>query len=257
MVRKSNKSKLMHRLLLDYLLISITYRMKFAFIVFISLIAFQNDFAYSQSNKYFEGVLRYKYYYTDLNGNELSFPIEEDEEYRDETHIIFRVIRGEDIKLRGNQDIYLDRVNMEMLRIDHDRKIISRMQNNRIDKINPIEFRNVGEDTIMNYLCDIYFVKYVQKLDYIKQLTNSQYTSDTVSCNFYIAKDLKISNPEPFARLQGYHNSRLIDGRFSGIALKVIRENSNGTTIVMEVTKIEEGDIQNFIKLPSYSFEDQ
>jgi hypothetical protein len=78
-----------------------------------------------------------------------------------------------------------------------------------------------------------------------------------VSCNFYIAKDLKISKPESFARLQGYHNSRLIDGRFSGIALKVIRENSNGTRIVMEVIKIEEGDMQNFIKLPSYSLQDQ
>jgi hypothetical protein len=249
----------MYRLPLNNLLISITYkiRMKFAFIVVVSFIVLKNDFAYSQSKNYFEGVLRYKYYYTDINGNELSFPIEEDEEYRDETHIIFRVIKGQDIKLRGKQDIYLDRSKMEMLRIDHDRKIISKMQNSGIEKINPIEYRNVGEDTIMNYLCDIYFVKYIHKMDYIKQFTNSQYTSDTISCNFYIAKDLKITNPESFARLQGYHNSRLIDGRFSGIALKVIRENSNGTRMVIEATKIEERDMQNFIKLPSYSFQDQ
>ncbi len=103
----------------------------------------------------------------------------------------------------------------------------------------------------MNYLCEIYFIKYVHKMEYMKSYIDTS-KPDTLSCTYYIAKDLKVSNSEIFARLQGNHNSKFLDGRFSGIALKVIVKKSSGIKIIIEATKVEKKNVQDIIKFPDY-----
>ena len=77
-----------------------------------------------------------------------------------------------------------------------------------------------------------------------------------MTCTYFIAKDLKIQNSEVFANLQENKNSKLFDGRFDGVALKVIREYPNGDKLTIVTTKIEVRDVQDAIKLPSYPFQE-
>lgn len=209
---------------------------------------------FAQTEDYFEGVLYYKYYYTDSTRNKLSFPIEEDEEYRDKSHILFRAVKGESLMMTGKRDIYLDSEKKEIYRIDHDGKIITKIKNQGIEEINPIEYSKIGEANLIGYACEIYFIKYVHRMDYVSSYMQDQ-IADTVSCTYYIAKDIKVLAPEIFAKLQGNHNSKIIDGRFSGIALKIIRENSKGTRTIIEATKVEKRSVQHSIKLPLYTLQ--
>jgi hypothetical protein len=203
-------------------------------------------------NSNFEGILSYTYLLLDSNDNKLSFPIEEDEEYRDETHIINRVVKGESLRMIGNQDIYLDSEMNVAYQIDHDGKSITKILKSKVDTINPIEFRKIGEATILNYRCDIYLIQYVHEMSYMKSI--SDFKPDTVSCTFYIARGLKAPNQKKFAELQGNNNSKIIDGRFSGITLKVIMGFSDGQKIVIEIQRIETRKMSDLVKLPPYAF---
>lgn len=204
-------------------------------------------------NYNFEGILSYTYLLLDSNENKLPFPIEEDEEYRNETRIINRVVKGESLRMIGNQDIYLDSEMNVAYQIDHDRKSITKILKTKVDQINPIEFVKLGETKIQNHLCDIYFIKYVHEMSYMKSISDFSHP-DTVSCTFYIARYLKAPNQKKFAELQGNNNSKIIDGRFSGVTLKVIMSFSDGQKIVIDIKSIELREISDLVKLPPYAF---
>jgi hypothetical protein len=208
----------------------------------------------SKPDRYFEGILSYTYHLLDADGNNLPFPIEEDLEYRDENHILNRVIKGESIRMIGNQEIYLDSEMNEAYQIDHDGKSITKILKSKPEPINPIEFRKMGESTVLNYLCDIYRIQYIHEMRYMKSFFEIK--PDTVTCTFYIARNLKAPNQKKFAELQGNNNGKIIDGRFPGITLKVIREHTDGQKMIIEIQSIEKREMNDFIKLPPYAFKD-
>ncbi len=201
---------------------------------------------------YFEGILRFKYTVIDANGRDLFFSTEEDEDYYDKNHLVHKTLKGRILDNIGNVEIHLDSEKKQLYRIDHEKRTINTLTKSDIELINPLEFKKVGETKLLGYQCDIFFIKYVHKMEYMKSFINIK--PDTLSCTYYIAKDLKILNPEIFADLQGNHSTKLIDGRFSGIALKIIQEYLNGDKMIIEAISVEKRDMQDLISLPPYPF---
>jgi hypothetical protein len=218
----------------------------FALLVFSSL-AFYHSEVFGQDTNYFEGVSYSSFILSDSSGQRLPFAWEELEEYFSKNHILQRITKA---TIMVNYDMYLDSEKHLLYRIDHDERTIEKIERFNVQKIIPLEFKKTGEEKVLGYDCDVYFVRYVNNFENLNAIMPVDPL--TMSCTYFIAKDLKILNAGVFARLQENCNSKLFDGRFDGLALRVIREYPNGDKLVIETTKVEERDIQELIKLPDY-----
>jgi hypothetical protein len=227
-------------------------RVSFGFIL-AGLLSLFSLYSYGQtveSKSFFEGSVYYRYEQRDAKGNKVPFPIDEDELCFDEKHILARTIKGYGIALIGSKDVWLDAESKVALSINHDNQSISKMPDYEPEEILPIEFKKTGEVKVLDYLCDIYFIKYVNRMEYVKDMLGN--LPDTVSCTYYIAKDLIIPHSDIFAALQGNHNSLILDGRFFCIPLKFEMKRGNGIVITIHAVKVEHGDMTKKLRLPDY-----
>jgi hypothetical protein len=218
----------------------------------IFLLILQSKKVAAQTGSYFEGVLYTHCSRIDAQGKSSPFVWEEIERYYDENHILTRITKGRSLDNRDRSDIYLDIEKSRKLKINHDSHLISILSFGEAKDFPTLEFKKMGEEDFLGYACDVYFIKYVDRLEDIREIIGD--VSDTLSCTYYIAKDLKIKNPKNFAKLQGNRSTNLLDGRFDGVALKIIMEHTNREKLVMMATKVEKRNVQEVMVLPPYPF---
>ena len=206
-----------------------------------------------QSQEYFEGVIYYKHSKLNSEGKDDLFPIEEEIMYHTKTRILNRVTKGMSLRMIGDKGIYLDNEKLSLSEVDFNTKEINRLESSQLDRIEPYEFKKIDEVILSGYLCDVYSIKYKHTLTYMKNF-GSAFEPDTLNCTYFIAQELKIANADKFARLQGNHNTKLLDGRFAAIPLKVIMEMTDGSKIIIEATKVEARSVAEFFDWSKYKF---
>ncbi len=205
-------------------------------------------FSKYQGDDVFEGTIQYSYRVTSATNTRLPFPISSEEVSIDENNILFSPSEG----LAFGRDIYLDKIKMRSYEIDHLNHTITRIDQQKVEIINPIEFKRIGSASLLDYQCEIYFLKYVHSFEYAGGFGDIK--TDTLTCTYYIAPEVKILSAKFFSVLQGNNNSLLLDGRFESIPLKVVVLRSNGIKIVIEATRVSRKEITNSFLLPaSYS----
>jgi Domain of unknown function (DUF4412) len=204
---------------------------------------------FPQSGSIFEGVLHYKIRKLDVEGNEGPFVWNSSREYHSKDKL---VINTQVARLDGEDfDMVLDSKNEAIFKVNHEHRTIKRMAERKISEFTTLEFKKIGEEKVLGYNCDVFFLKYIDKLETIKEIINAP--PDTLACMYYIAQELKINKPKVLAKLQGHGNTKLLDGRFEGITMKVIQKHTNGESLLMEVVKLEKADVEEKIKFSSYT----
>lgn len=198
----------------------------------------------------FEGSITYNHRTFTKEGTETLSAIETEEVYFNSRFMMRRVLSGQTLTLTGNRDILLDSDSFKRFQIDHDKHTFS-----ELDAAQPDDFKQFAdmqlheEDTILGHTCEVYKFRYLLKSEVVT-MYGVEMKIDTLNCEYFISTELKLSKPEVFARLQGYRNTKLLDGRFEGIPLKIITTNSNGFRLVIEAVKIEERKIDDFVRIP-------
>jgi hypothetical protein len=223
------------------------------FFITVFFLSLKSSGAFAQSDTYFEGVLYTHSITIDAKGISEPFIWEEVEEYYDENHILTRITKGRVLDHTDRCDIYLDNEKNSKLKINHNTHLISKLPVREAKDISPLEFKKLREEVFLGHLCDVYFIKYIDPHEDIQDIIGP--VTDALSCTYYIAKDLKIKNPKRFAKLQENHSTSLLDGRFEGLALKIILEHTDGEKLVVMGTKIELKDVQDVMTLPPYPFQ--
>jgi len=185
----------------------------------------------------FRGAIYYQYKSTDLNGDKLFFPIEQEVEYYDQFYRVNRVLKGEIIEMIGDKGVLLDTKVDSLYEIDYANQQIRKLAITQEDEIEELEFRKLNEVFLLDHLCDEFEIKYVYKMSYMNNYISTR-SPDTLTCRYFIARDLKIANPVRFAKLQGNHNTKLLDGRFTRVPLKIITQKANGSQVIIEAIKI-------------------
>jgi hypothetical protein len=197
----------------------------------------------------FEGTIQYSYLVTNSKNVRLPFPLITERVFIDEDNILFSPIDG----VAAGKDIYLSKVKAKAYEIDHLNLSVKIFNQQYLDVINPIEYKKSGNAFILNHKCEVFYLKYVHSLEYLKQFLASK--SDTLTCIYYVPEDLRIPNLTHFAQLQGNNNSLLLDGRFETIPLKVEIIRSSGIKIIIQAEKIESKEVSEKFLLPlNYSF---
>lgn len=206
--------------------------------------------SFSSIGQNFRGVVRYKY--TDFNGegkNILS-PIETQDIFYNESHKLVRNVSGFVKDRVGNEDYYFDADKMVRYKINHNSRTIRNIGiENDVEVIHPLDYRKIGSAPVLNFLCDIYLLKYVHEFK-INTATGQTETKDTLQCTIYSSIDLKMARAKDFAHIEGNRNSILLDGRFEGIILKVIRERKDHSKTVIEAINIEWKEMSEGTMLP-------
>lgn len=218
----------------------------FACIVF-CLLALDRNHVFGQTKDSFEGVLHITFELSDSSGHRTSFPWQEMIEYHTKNHILQKLTKQ---TRTGDFDMYLDADAHILYKVDHDQNVLMRLGKKSPMKIEPLEFKKLGETDLLGYACDIYFVRFVNDLASLNEFL--PVNPLTVSRTYFIARDLKVMNSAILAGLQENRNTMLFDGRFNAVALKIIEVFPNGDTLIVNTTKVEERDVQEEIKLPSY-----
>jgi hypothetical protein len=201
----------------------------------------------------FQGVVYYRYESKDAKGAKLLFPIEEEERDFDTNHILTKTLKGYGKSLIGNKDFWLDAEKGESLIIDHDSKTISINKHPGTEEIAPLEFSKLPDVEVCQYWCEVYFIKYVYRMEHMKMYLDNK--PDTLSSIYYVAKDMKIPNARKFAALQGNHNTLILDGRFSGVPLRVIMKRADGIVTTIEAMKVEPKEMSQQLRLPDYAIQ--
>jgi len=225
-------------------------------VIITSILIIFLHFLFNTSNQApFEGAVYYQYKSLDSNGDKLLFPIEEEVEYYDEFHRVNRVLRGESLMMIGDKGIYLDAKDNALYEVDYTSQRINKLEITREDKIEELEFRKLNEVYFLDYLCDEFEIRYVHKMSYMNNY-NPAFSPDTLTRRYFIARDLKINDPVRFAKLQGNHNTKLLDGRFAGIPLKIITRKADGSEVAIEAIRIETNGVSIFDILKKFTFEE-
>jgi Domain of unknown function (DUF4412) len=205
--------------------------------------------SFTQPYSIFEGVLQYKIRKIDVEGNEVPFVWSSSREYHSKDKL---VINTRETRFDGEDfDMILDSKKEVLFKVNHEHKTITRSADREIFEFTTLEFKKIGEEKVLGYNCDVFFLKYIDKLKTIKEIISV--APDTLACMYYISQDLKINNPKTLAKLQGYRNTKLLDGRFEGITMKVIQKHTNGESLLMEVVKLEEANVEEKVKFSSYT----
>ena len=216
-------------------------------IIVISLFSFKETFAQSYV---FEGVITYKHQAFINEDKQTYSPIETEEVYHNERYLLRRVLSGRALSLAGNKDILLDAESFSRFQIDHDKHTFSELITAEPDDFKQFaDIQLLEEDTILGHTCRVYKFRYLLKSEVVT-MYGVEVKIDTLNCEYFISTELKLCKPEVFARLQGYRNTKLLDGRFEGIPLKIITTNSNGFRLVVEAIKIDERKIDDFVRIP-------
>lgn len=216
-------------------------------VFFILLFCFNATFA---QTKIFEGVITYKHQAFIKEDQQTYSAIETEEVYLSKGYFLRRVLSGRALTLTGNRDILLNAENFTRFQIDHDKQTFS-----ELDVAHPDDFKQFSdiqllkEDTILGHTCSVYKFNYLLRSEVVTKY-GVEVKMDTLNCEYFISTKFKLNKPEVFARLQGYRNTKLLDGRFEGIPLKIITTNSNGFRLVIEAVKIEERKIDDFVRIP-------
>lgn len=193
----------------------------------------------------FKGAIYYQYNSIDSNGDKFLFPIELEVEYYERFYRVNRVLKGESLEMIGDKGVLLDTKDDALYEVDYANQQIRKLAITQEDEIEELEFRKLNEVFLLDHLCDEFEIKYVYRMSYMNNYI-STHSPDTLTCRYFIARDLKIANPVRFAKLQGNHNTKLLDGRFAGIPLKIITEKADGSSIVIEAIKIAKEEVGNF-----------
>lgn len=204
---------------------------------------------FAQSQKeYFEGVVTYSIKEVDGYGNPVEVPIDKQETYFTEHVILTKHISGMFLLVSAPVEICLNaRENAKYL-IDHPNRSIKKMQPPAdVEVIVPIEEIKLSDEEIKGYQCDVTKIKYVHRYQ-------GPYgeVSDTLTCTYYNSKTLKLSNAKAFAVLQGNRNTLLLDGRYSGLPLKVVYSKNDGAITRIEADMIKRVNVDEKVKLPDY-----
>ncbi len=205
----------------------------------------------SQTESYFEGVVYSKCIAVDAHGKELPFPWDKSVEYYDKHRIIIRIT--EDTQSESS-DVCLDSKKRGLYKINHDYSTVTRLADREAKDIPVLEFKKIGEEKLLGYKCDVYFLKYIDRLEFVNEVIGPT-SPDTLSCTYYIAQELKIYKPDVLAKLQGNGNTKLLDGRFTGVTLKVVQRHTTGESLIIETTKLERMDVQEIMKSLLYNNE--
>ena len=115
----------------------------------------------SQTESYFEGVVYSKCIAVDARGKELPFPWDKSVEYYDKHRIIIRIT--EDIQSESS-DVCLDSEKRGLYKINHDYSTVTRLADREARDIPVLEFKKIGEEKLLGYKCDVYFLKYIDSL---------------------------------------------------------------------------------------------
>ncbi|MBL7842553.1 MAG: hypothetical protein JNK44_01725 [Cyclobacteriaceae bacterium] len=215
-------------------------------ILLISLVSFKETFPQTYI---FEGVITYKHQAFINDDQQTYSPIETEEVYHNERYLLRRVLSGRALVLTGNRDILLDAENFKRIQIDHDKHTYTELDTAQPDNFKQFsDIQLLKEDTILGHNCTVYKFRYLLKSE-VATLYGVEMKMDTLTCEYYISSKLELSKPEAFAKLQGYRNTKLLDGRFKGIPLKIITTNSNGNKLIVEAVKIKQIKV-DFMKIP-------
>jgi len=220
---------------------------KYSILLFLT---FFFDNALCQSG-YFEGTMTYSNREFDKNGREMPTPVTKERYFLTRNVILVKTLAGPIILAIGKVDVYLNATENVKYSIDHDNEVIKKSNiSTGIQSIQPIEEYVMGEENFRGHLCELHFIKYVH-------LFNGPFgiVKDTVSCTYYNSVNSKVFNLKVFTALQENRNSLLLDGRYEGLPLKVIIKRQDNSQLVIECLEVKQMSIDDFVKLPTYKFE--
>ncbi|MFM9837913.1 MAG: hypothetical protein ACKVOQ_06590 [Cyclobacteriaceae bacterium] len=193
----------------------------------------------------FEGIVTYSHVDNSLVDISMKNPIDIETVYFSAEKMINRVTQGDLLSVTGNTALFFDASSMKRYKINYDRKsIVDIGEEKDKETMNVIVMEKLKDEKILSFLCNVFLLKYVHSFEAIGSY-GPEVKSDTLTTKYYVSKDYKIQNVKAFAILQGNRNTKLLDGRFEGVPLKIEikRQDRSQTTILavnVEVRSIDE-----------------
>ncbi|MCA4900619.1 MAG: hypothetical protein ACK514_13015 [Bacteroidota bacterium] len=201
--------------------------------------------------QYFNGAITYQYKSYSADGKQELFPINLEETYFFENKILNKVTSGL-LKSRRNVSILIDTEKMIRYQIDYDQEVINDLGGEKYpETINLISFNKLTNQVIRGERCNVYNLSYLHSYD-SASIDGSKNKTDTLKCEYFISTKLRLKSPEKLAFITGNRSSKFIDGRFDGIPLKVVINNSSGFRIVIEAVKIDSTNVSKAVELPNF-----
>jgi len=200
----------------------------------------------------FEGIVTYSHHDLDNQGNSIINPINSESLYLTKEKILNRVTSGELMNFTGQTALCFDAVSMKRYKIDYDRRIVADIgAEKNIEILNVLVFEKLKDEIVLSLPCDVFLLKYVHDFEAMGQY-GKEIKSDTLNTKYFISKHYKIINIKTFAILQGNRNTKLIDGRFEGVPLKIEIKRGDGSLTTILATKLESRNVDEFLDWPTF-----
>jgi hypothetical protein len=222
-------------------------------LVFIFFIMASTISCFSQSTT-FEGIVTYSHVEDGLINKRLESPIKCEKVYFSKEKMLNRVTEGDLLSFTGNTALFFDAIRMKRLKINYDRKTVTDIGEEKdLEILNVIVFEKLKkEEVVLSIACDVFLLKYVHSFEAVGDF-GKEIRTDTLLTRYYISKSHKISNVKSFSVLQGNRNTKLIDGRFDGIPLKIEINRNDGSRTTILATHIETRNVDEFLDWFSFT----
>jgi hypothetical protein len=201
----------------------------------------------------FEGIVTYSHIDNSLVNVSMKNPIEIEKVFFSEQKMLNRVTKGDLLSFTGNTALFFDASSLKRHKINYDQKsVVDIGEEKDKEKLNVIVFEKLKDENILSFPCDVFLLKYVHSFEAIGNY-GSEIESDTLTTKYYISKDYKIPNVKTFAALQGNKNTKLLDGRFECVPLKIEIKRSDKSQTTILAIHVEMRNVDEFLDWSSFT----
>jgi len=217
-----------------------------AVIVFAS-IGIKSEDGISLQSEFFEGIITYRHSELDYAGRASQTAIDLEEVFFSKHRMLNSVIKGDLLELVGSHAILFDCVQMKRYKVDYQRMTLNDIGiEPELEVIVPLAFEKQEDEPVLEYMCSVYMIKYVHSYK-LASTFGSENQSDTLITRFYIGKEFNSPCLKEFAALQGNRNTKLLDGRFEGIPLKIVIKRTNGSLTTIQAINVQKKNVEEYL----------
>jgi hypothetical protein len=196
----------------------------------------------------FEGIITYKHSEIDSHGNPSKGAIDYEDVFFANQKMLNQVTDGDLLEIIGSHAILFDCNKMKRYRVDYKRLNLIEIEPD-VEEINQLSFTRELDEKVLDYTCHVYLLKYIHSYNIVTGFGEEE-RLDTLTTRYYVSPDLVVPCIKEFAALQGNRNTKLLDGRFEGIPIKIMIERTNGSRTLIEAQNIVRKNVDekfNFI----------
>lgn len=198
-------------------------------------------FLKAQESNFFQGEIDYDFIKTNYLGKKLFAVQESEKEVHNNGNILLRTTKGQLAAIMNGEDLLLSSTEAKRFQVNYTKRKLIELDS---EPVRVRDFREISrhknDTTILGYNCmKVQIAKY------------SENENDTLVCEYFFS-ELKLAKSTLIAGLQGNQNTRILDGSYGLIPLKIKIRSKKGYVLTIFAKSVKRNAGKDYFQFDDF-----